>query len=100
MNTTTELSGEKWDRWGQIASRAQQDPEFKKRLLAEPEAVVKEHGLDLPAGVQMALVETPDKGFQLTFSQGSDAGELSEDDLERVAGGYCNKSVEATLNKM
>ena len=37
--------------WGQLVAKAWKDPAFKKRLLAQPAAVLKEEGIEMPAGV-------------------------------------------------
>jgi hypothetical protein len=43
--------------WGRIVARAWADDQFKDRLLAEPAAVMREHGLEVPTGTQVKVVE-------------------------------------------
>jgi|SRR5688572_14406859 len=73
--------------WGQIVVKAVADEKFKMRLLANPSAVLKEHGLEIPPGIQVKIVEDSDKVVHLTLPANSSTNELSEDELENVAGG-------------
>jgi nitrile hydratase alpha subunit len=82
-----EHQSKEWETWRQIVAKAWQDTGFKKRLLAEPEAVVKEHGLEVPAGVKLRLVERPGQVLELTFLPEGLAGELTEEELSTVTGG-------------
>jgi Nitrile hydratase, alpha chain len=75
------------NQWGQIVTKAWQDDAFKKRLLANPTAVLKEQGLEVSAGVQVRVVENTDQVIHLTLPAKPREGELSEDELENVAGG-------------
>ena len=77
--------------WDQIVANAWQDDAFKKRLLANPAAVLKEQGLEVSAGVQIRVVENTDQVIHLTLPAKPRAGELSEDELEGVAGGKLGK---------
>ena len=82
MNTEQQLN-----QWGQIVAKALQDDAFKKRLLANPSAVLKEQGLEATAGVQIRVVENTDKVLHLTLPAKTREGELSDDELAGVAGG-------------
>ena len=44
-----------------IIAKAWSDEAFKKRLLAEPDKVLAEHGIEAPAGMEMKVVENTDK---------------------------------------
>src|SRR5262249_17491172 len=74
-------------KWGDLVSRAGADDALKKRLLADPAAVLKEHGLIVPAGVTVKVVENTDKLIHLTLPQPPSAVELTEEELQAVAGG-------------
>jgi len=52
-NTAVEQSR----RYGQMIARAWTDPAFKERLLAEPAAVAREQGIDIPEGVSLRAIE-------------------------------------------
>jgi hypothetical protein len=43
--------------WGQIVTKAWADEGFKRRLLANPAAVLKEYGLPVPPGAQIRIHE-------------------------------------------
>lgn len=43
--------------WRMIAARAWHDDAFKQRLVANPNEVFKEFGIDVPAGVTIKVVE-------------------------------------------
>src|SRR5437899_3257117 len=73
--------------WGQLVSRAWADAAFKAKLLADPAAVLKENGLAPPAGKQIKVVENTDKVIYLILPTQPSAAELSEEELQRVAGG-------------
>ena len=72
--------------WGQIVAQASTDQGFKRRLLADPAAVLKENGIAVPAGVRITVVEDTDQVIHLTLPARR-AGELSEAELAGVAGG-------------
>src|SRR6476646_6537542 len=74
--------------WVQIVSKAWQDDGFKKRLLANPSAVLTERGLEVPGGVQIRVVEDTDQILHLTLPAKPRGGELSDAELAGVAGGF------------
>ena len=83
--------------WEQIVVKAWQDEGFKKRLLAEPAAVLKEHGLEVPPGIELRLVEDTEQVLYLTLPAKPRTGELSDEALAAVAGGLISKFVVNTL---
>ena len=44
-----------------VIAKAWSDESFKKRLLAEPNKVLAENGIEAPAGMEMKVVENTDK---------------------------------------
>ena len=75
-----------------LVARSLQDDAFKRRLLADPRTAVEEElGTRLPEGVRVeAVEETADTIYLVlptTSSLGGESGELSDLDLEAVAGG-------------
>src|SRR5919107_3807179 len=75
-----------------VVQRSIEDEDFRRRLLEDPKAAVeRELGSALPEGVQVRVVEeTPDTIYLVLPSAsalGDRGGELSEEELEAVAGG-------------
>jgi hypothetical protein len=71
----------------QLIAKAWMDEGFKKRLLAEPAAVLKEEGLEMPPGMEVRMVENTDKVLHLVLPVKPASDELSDELLENVAGG-------------
>jgi hypothetical protein len=76
-----------------LLQRSLEDDDFRQRLLEDPKAAVEQElGMWLPEDVRVvALEETADTIYLvLPFrsTEGQEAGELSDQDLEAVAGGW------------
>ena len=71
---------------GKIIARAWRDPAFKAKLLADPHATLKEAGVTVPEGVTVKVVENTDTHHHLVLPP-KPTGELSDEDLDKVAGG-------------
>jgi len=72
---------------GQLLIKAWEDPAFKQRLVADPRGVLQEHGLPLPAGKAVRVVEDTAGTVHLVLPPKPADGELSDEQLEQVAGG-------------
>jgi hypothetical protein len=72
--------------YGQLVARAWGDQAFKRRLLADPAAVLAEQGIPVPPGVEVRAVENTDRVLYLTLPPGP-SDELSDEQLDAVAGG-------------
>jgi hypothetical protein len=75
-----------------IVQRSVQDDAFRQRLLSDPKAVVEEElGTRLPEGIRVRVVEESADTIYLVLPSasplGDEGGELSELQLEAVAGG-------------
>ena len=64
------------------------DEAIKARLMADPKAVLKEHGLDVPDGIDVKVVENADDCVHITLPAPPSGGmDLSDDELSNAAGG-------------
>jgi hypothetical protein len=80
--------------WGQIVARTWADAEFKARFIADPKAVLREHGIEPEAGVEFRVVEdvtaTEDvPGIKHLVLPACPSGDLAEEELLPTAVGYC-----------
>lgn len=52
----------------QIIKKAWEDPAFKKSLLSEPKKAIREaFGIDIPADIELKVVEESPKSYYLTL---------------------------------
>lgn len=82
MKKTIEDSKE----YAKVIARAWVDEEFRKKLLAEPATVLAENGVEIPEGVTVKVVERKENEVLLPLPY-RPTSELSDEDLEKVAGG-------------
>ena len=73
-----------------LVQRSREDEDFRRRLLDDPKAAVEqEFGTRLPESVEVHAVEESAQSIYLVLPSASPLGqgELSDQDLEQVAGG-------------
>ena len=64
------------------------DEALKARFMSDPKAVLSEHGLDVPDGMDVKVVENADNCVHITMPAApSVSAELSDHELGNVAGG-------------
>ena len=64
------------------------DEALKARFMADPKAVLAEHGMDVPDGMDVKVVENADNCVHLTIpAPPSEYMELSDEELSSAAGG-------------
>jgi hypothetical protein len=81
-----------WELWTTVLRRSAIDPEYRARLLADPRAAIQEEtGFELPAGYRVQFAEKPEGVDDLIVLPNliPDAAELTEEELEAIAGGNC-----------
>jgi hypothetical protein len=79
---------ERAKQWGQVVARAWSDEAYKQRLLRAPQSVLQEHGIEVPAGAEVRVVENTEQVVYLVLPQRP--RELSVDQLDAVAGRMCS----------
>ncbi len=71
-----------------VIARAWSDPAYKVKLLGDPHAALAEAGVEVPAGVTVKVVEnTADTHHLVLPVAPANAKELSDDEVEKLAGG-------------
>ena len=78
----------------QLIEKASADIEFRNKILTDPKAAIKEAtGIELPEGININIVEEKANEFFLVLPKAdSPEGELSETELDAVAGGWSGAS--------
>ena len=74
------------------------DEALKARFQSDPKAVLAEYGLDVPANIDVNVVENTDNTVHITLPMSpSGATELSDEELAGAAGGCeCSNVASAT----
>ena len=62
------------------------DEALKQRFMSDPRGVLADHGIDLPGGMNVIVVENTDDTVHITLPM-KPSGELSDDELSHAAGG-------------
>ncbi len=79
--------------YAKVVAKAWADEGFKRRLLAEPTQVLKEHGIETPAGMQVRVVENTEQLAHFVLPPAPAPGEMGTVDLEErlaaAAYSYC-----------
>jgi hypothetical protein len=93
--STQQLAQENVKKWSELVARAWADERLKQRLLKEPAAVLREHGIEVPAGMELRVVENTDKIFYLRLPAKpvEDRAELTPSQLENIAGGLSRRNI-------
>ena len=74
-----------------VVAKAWKDEKFRKELITNPKSVIsKEFGVNLPDNVNVKVVEEDAKNLYMILPMNPKIeGELSDEQLEAVAGGAC-----------
>jgi hypothetical protein len=72
--------------YGKVVARAWRDPAFKAKLIADPQAVLREAGMAFPAGATVKVVENTGTHLHFVLPP-KPVGQLSDEALDEVAAG-------------
>ena len=72
--------------YGKVVAKAWRDPAFKAKLIADPQAVLREAGMAVPAGATVKVVENTGTHLHFVLPP-KPTGQLSDEALDEVAGG-------------
>ncbi len=71
--------------WSLIVARAWADEEFRDRLISNPQAVLRENGLEIAPDVEVRVVEDSESVRHFILPA-NPAGDLCEEELSPTAG--------------
>lgn len=73
-----------------LVMKSLENPEFRQRLIANPKAMLsQELGQQIPDEIAIEVLEETDKKIYLVIPPAVVEEELSEEQLEAIAGGGC-----------
>lgn len=82
-----------------VAERATTDEKFRKKVLKNPKDAIKEvTGKDVPANYRLKIIESAPDFDNIFVLPPFRSDELSEAELEQVAGGSFKEAMEVTYN--
>ena len=84
-------------KWSEIITKARADAVFKQRLIETPKSVAAEHGISIPPGVDISVVENTPTVVRIVLTAKQTQGLLSDEQLEAVAGGTGGANYTAPL---
>lgn len=82
---------------GRALIQASRDEAFKKRLIVNPAKTLEEHGVSVPGGKTIRVVENTADTVHLVLPAKPTQGELSDEQLHQVAGGLVGEVGEAVF---
>jgi hypothetical protein len=72
----------------QLVNRASTDQNFKEKLVNDPAPLLRENGIEIPAGTEPRVVADKESiSFEFVPQQFPSGAELTESDLSAVRGG-------------
>jgi hypothetical protein len=75
------------EKWNALAARAKTDAELRRRLLATPQEVLAEEGIDVPDGVAVRVVENTPGVLTLVLPAPNGDDAVADEDLDAISGG-------------
>ena len=74
--------------WGLLVAEVWADEDLKQRLVSDPAAVLQEYGIEIPANVELNVVEDTDQVRHLVIPA-SPSDDLLDEDLTSSPSMYC-----------
>lgn len=78
-------------KWAKVVAKAWSDPAFKEKLMKNPQQILKEYDIAVPAGKRIVIQEESNDTLQL-FLPKKPAASMSQEELLKVAAasqGWC-----------
>ena len=72
--------------YAKVVARAWDDASFKAKLKSDPHSALAEHGIEVPVGLTVKVVEDTKDSRHLVLPAAPEEG-LAEEELEKLAGG-------------
>jgi hypothetical protein len=69
--------------WAKVIAMTWVDEDFKRRLLEDPLSVLKDHGIEFPAGLKIKMIEGKIGEINVTLPPKPDSAEGTSGDLEK-----------------
>jgi hypothetical protein len=88
MMQATVQHGNWQKQWGLLVAQVWSDEDLKQRLIADPRAVLQEHGIEVPDDVELRVVEDTDEIRHLVLPP-NPSDDLSDEDLTSSPAMYC-----------
>jgi len=83
-------SRERQKKWAKIVAKVWADEDYKRRLLDDPASVLKAEGVDMPEGLEIKIVEAPEKQALFVLPpRPTNSCEVQEGE-ERLAAACCD----------
>ena len=86
--------------WAKLVAQSWEDANLRKRMLDEPAEVLKENGVQVPDGFRVQAFEDDGQTIVLPVNVKPAEEELSDEQLESVAGGIGLNEATSTIGSL
>lgn len=80
------MNAEQMKQYGQIVAKCWADPAFKAGLIADPRTALAAEGIEVPAGIDLRVVENTADVNYVILPMAPAEGELTDEDLDGAIG--------------